>query len=757
MKKTRAAWKGADGSTAPKYRIFSYAEAGEAVAHIKAYNRVKTRAGRGNNYTYNDILCSADTETSKTGPAKYNGKGEYIAQENIVVAWTFSARCEAGNICTVYGARPSDFVRFLEMVKAELCGERLFIFFHNLAYDWTFLELFLFARFGFPVNQLNTKPHYPISIEFGNGITLRDSLIIAQTKLEKWADDLDVEHKKAVGKWDYDRIRDQRGEFTEDELQYIEQDTLALVECLDKIMRQLRKHVYSIPLTCTGILREVVRTEGRKHNARDRFLRLAPSFELYNKLSLGYHGGYTHNNRHAAGWIWPDKEARDRGEFPTCYDFASSYPHRMLVDKMPCERFRHVPDIMTRKEILRASEDTAFLFTFHAFGIVLKDPMEPMPYLQRSKCIYVSDVATDNGRILYAGEVSIVLTEIDLRIIDRQYKMIKHECTDVWLAGKRLLPKWYRDIVYKCFADKCILKKGDKVAYNLAKAKLNSLYGLTVCRSIREEISEVYEDQGDDIKQGSFITKSQNAKEAYQKYLDNNNTILSYAWGVWVTAYAAEALFDLGSCVRDRDTKKYGKADSGGIWLYSDTDSVYACGWDEEKLRAYNEKQIERLKKAGYGPVIVGDRKYYTGVAELDGEYLEFKGLHSKCYAVRLKKPEENKDGSLKLGPDGKPIDIKITIAGVPKSGQSVLNHSLDNFYTSTRDQPGTIFPGSVTGKLTHYYIYRPEIYIDERGIEYGNSIDLNTCDYEISPPTIEDFLKLIEREDVFLQVYDEE
>ena len=746
MSKIRAAWKDAERSTAPNYSLFSFAEAGEAVAFIKEYNRVKTRAGRGSNYTYNDLLFTADTETSKTGPALYNDKGEYIGQENIVVAWTFSARCEAGNICTVYGSRPSDFVKFLEMIKAGLCGERLFVFFHNLAYDWTFLELFLFARFGYPSNQLNVKPHYPISIEFDNGITLRDSLVIAQTKLEKWADDLDVEHKKAVGKWDYERIRDQRGEFTEAELEYIEQDTLALVECLDKIMRQLRKHVYSIPLTCTGILREEVRKEGRRHNARDRFIRLAPSYELYNKLVAGYHGGYTHNNRHAAGWIWPDEEAEARGDFPTCYDFASSYPHRMLVDLMPCERFRHVSDTMKRKEILKASNDTAFLFTFHARGIVLKDPMEPMPYLQLSKCIYVSNADTDNGRILYADEVEIVLTEIDLRIIDRQYKTVWHECTDIWLAGKRYLPRWYRDIVYKCFADKCTLKGGDKVAYNLAKARLNSLYGLCCSRSIRGEIIEVYEDQDNDIKQGTYITKEQNAAEVYQKYLDNNNTILSYAWGVWVTAYAAEALYDLGACVS-----------STGIWLYSDTDSVYACGWDKDKVQAYNDKQIKRLKKAGYGPVVVNGREYYTGIAELDGVYREFKGLHSKCYAVRLMEPEKNKDGTIKLGKDGKPVDIKITVAGVPKTGQAVLNHSLDNFYTRTPEHAGTVFPGNVTGKLTHYYIYRPGIYIDENGTEYGNSVDLNYCDYEISPPTISDFLKLIESEDISIQVYEEE
>ena len=42
-------------------------------------------------------------------------------------------------------------------------------------------------------------------IEFDNGVILRDSLILAQRKLEKWCIDLDVEHKKAVGLWDYNK------------------------------------------------------------------------------------------------------------------------------------------------------------------------------------------------------------------------------------------------------------------------------------------------------------------------------------------------------------------------------------------------------------------------------------------------------------------------------------------------------------------------------------------------------------------------
>lgn len=699
---------GAEGSAAPEYRLFNFMEYVEALAHIRKYARTGRRAGRGENFSYNDIIFTADTETSKTRADQFDDKGRYLPGENIVVAWTVTAAEEAGNICTVYGSKPSDLCVFLYELHETLEGEKTYIFFHNLSYDWSFLELFLFQFFDYPIHQLNTKPHYPVSIEFQNGLILRDSLIIAQERLEKWAVDLDVEHKKAVGKWDYEKIRDQSGVFTADELMYIEQDTLALAECLIKLMNQLHKHVYSIPMTCTSILREETRKIGRQNRARDRFRRVMPSYDFYiRKLLPGYHGGYVHNNRHAAGWIWNDR--------PTAYDFASSYPFRILVDDFPKERFRRLPDQLDPSEILENAGSTAFIFNFYAENIELKDHDFPMPSLQLSKCIKSYNAITDNGRITAADAVDIVLTEIDLKIIYKFYKWTGAVCYDVYAAAKGPLPDWFRKMTYNLFYEKTMKKGGDPVDYSLAKAKLNSLYGMTVQRSIRPEITE-------DYKSGEYTIEESESREDYQKYLDNENSILPYFWGVWVTAYAMEALFDLGDCVG-----------ASGVWLYSDTDSVYACGWDSEKVDAYNQKQKARLSDSGFGPVLRNGREYWPGIAELDGEYQEFIGLHAKCYAVR------KTDG-----------DIKITVAGVPKRGAICLENDLSNF------QDGFIFPGEVTGKLTHFYLYRPEPVI-ENGIEKGNSVDLHACDYVISQPTLVDFFKVLGEDEIEMQVYDNE
>lgn len=464
--------KSAEGSAAPVYFLFSFADMRKAISHAVQYAHARTRAGRGDKFTYNDIIFTLDTETSKSGPDRFSSKGEYMPQENYIVAWTVSACCPLGNLFTIYGSRPSELCAFLSELQDALPGEKTYFWVHNLCYDYQFLRSFFFEIFGFPVKQLNTKPHYPISIEFSNGMIFRDSLIVSQKSLEKWCAELQPDHSKSVGKWDYETIRDQSGVFTEDEIEYIEHDTLALAECLEKLRAKLHKHTYSMPYTCTGILREETRKLGRRNGARNKFLRIAPCFELYEQLVDAYHGGYTHNNRHAAGWIWPDDEEEN---LPTCYDFSSSYPFRMLSDKMPMGRFRKIPDNLKATEILKNSESTAFCFHFYAENIRLRDPEEPMPVLQLSKCIKSFNASTDNGRILSAEAVDIVLTEIDLKIIYEQYKYSGGVCYDVWAAQKMYLPKWFRDHVYKCFEDKTLLKGGDPTDYSLAKARLNSL------------------------------------------------------------------------------------------------------------------------------------------------------------------------------------------------------------------------------------------------------------------------------------------
>ena len=682
-----------------KKKVFQ--DIGYTFCHHSSYDYTKLKdimvirkAGRGTHESYADCFIMADTETSKSP----------YRQDNHVCAWTVSIRAYGLNICTLWGRKPTTLVMTLYAIHSMIGADRTLVYIHNLGYDECFLRLFLYEHWGRPESQLNTKPYNPLFIRFENGIELRDSLMIAQRSLERWAEDLDVEHKKAVGKWDYDMVRNQDATFNDDELEYIEHDTLAGVECLDALCRSLKKHIYSMPFTATGIPRSEMRKRAQKTNAHEVFVKSALTYQQQIMAEkYVYHGGFTHCNRHILNFIQTDV---------TAYDFASSYPYIMCAFRFPKGKFIPLDDC-SPAYILKRQEENAFMFRFMAFNIQLKSDDIIMPVLQFSKCIRTDNAIQDNGRILSARFVEIMLTEVDLSMIAEQYVCSHSCCKDVLCAKKDYLPRWFTDYVFELFQAKTTLKGGDPVSYALAKARLNSLYGMLCQKPVKPLILLDYDT-------GEYYVKDETDEEAYQSYVDRYNSVMNYQYGIWVTAYAMRNLvLGLGKCV-------------SGTWLYSDTDSAYATGWDNSKVEAYNESCRKRLSNNGYGSVLHNGREYWLGVAEFDGHYKEFICVGAKRYAVR------KDDGS-----------IKITVAGVPKRGAQCLNDDLKNFRT------GFIFSGDVTGKKTHFHILVPEIYIDEDGNECGNSIDLQKCDYLLSSVKTYDWESLLYGE-VRLQIYDE-
>lgn len=670
------------------------------------YRRLKNimylkRAGRSDHDSYNDCIIMADTETSKS-----DTKGNE-PEENHIVAFTISIRAFEENIVTLYGTKPSEFIQTLDKLQKYLKGDKTIIYFHNLPYDWVFLRKFLIEKYGSPVKMLATKPHYPIYIEFDNGLIFKDSLILAQRSLEKWAADMAVEHQKAVGKWDYLKVRHQKDvTFTSEELEYIEHDTLAGVECIDKLMKQLGKRIYSMPYTATGIPREESRKRGKLHNARADFERMVTKdYKVQQMLEDVYHGGYTHANRHYIGLTIDGTDT----DPILAMDFTSSYPYCMLAFKYPCTEFTPFRNC-TPEELLSSADNYAFIFKLILVNVRLKDDNIPMPALQFSKAKAEVNSVCDNGRILCANYVEIYINEIDLAVIADQYKWEAAACIDVHYAEKHYLPRWYTDYVFECFTDKTMLKGGDPVAYSLAKAKVNSLYGMMVQKPCREDIIENY-------MSGEYEVSAGDYEEKYEKYLKNRNSILNYAWGVYVTSYAFYNLFQLGKCC--------------GLWLYSDTDSCYGKDWDMEKVKAYNDGCKKRLIDNGYGAVMRDGKAYWLGVVDVE-KHDQFKTMGAKRYCVR--------DGD----------QLKITVAGVPKKkGALCLDNDINNF------AEGFIFSGKKTGKQTHTYFFADDIHTDEHSNEIGDSIDLSPCDYLLSSVEKYDWQSLFD-EEIKVQIYEE-
>ena len=673
--------------------------------------------------TYADIIIMADTETSK----KMRDPKEEADYHNHVCAWSCSFRILGYNIATLWGKRPSDLPKMLEKVKANLTADEFYVYFHNLPYDWIFLRKFFFQVFGYPEKQLNVKSLYPIQIKFENGLILKDSLILAQKSLDKWGKDMQVEHAKAVGKWDYELIRNFNGwDPDEDELEYMECDVLCGVECIDDTLKALKKNISSIPLTATGIPRGECRNIGRKNRAHDWCVRVSPEKyedQLINELT--FHGGYTHENRFCKDITFPGTY-KTVSLFPLCEDFSSSYPGVALTEQFPSERFWKLGKDVGPEYILNNWKSYAFIIRIQGTGAELRDPRFPMPVLSFSKCLKSVNPIEDNGRLLAVDYFEMYVTEMDFLLIYEQYKFRKLKITDVRCSKKAYLPRWYTDYIYERYKLKTTLKGVDPVNYQIEKGKLNACaFGMAAQKPVKEDIIEDYE-------HNEFRPRDDfSFEEEYAKWLKNRNSFLPYCVGIWITSYAQYNLFQLGKCVPSNE-----------IWLYSDTDSVYATAFDEKKLQDYNEGVKEKLRKNGYGPLNWKGKDYFLGVAEFDGQYMQFKALHSKCY---VKRPLIAFGDGFVMGDS-----LKITVAGVPKKGAKSLNNNIENF------KSGFLFDGKTSGKLQHTHYFVDEIYIDENGNETGDSIDLSPCDYIVNDPNTIDFDELA-REEILVHDYEYE
>ena len=228
---------------------------------------------------------------------------------------------------------------------------------------------------------------------------------------------------------------------------------------------------------------------------------------------------------------------------------------------------------------------------------------------------YSKDAIFDNGRLLSASWVKVALTEQDILNYLDFYSVDdinQWECEYLEESKKDYLPKFFRDMVLKYYAEKEEAgkhKKEDPVTYAICKAKLNSLYGMLVTMICQQD-TRFYEDLG--------IIGNGNATKEYKDAV--NSTILLPQWGIWCTAYARRNL-----------VKTALKLQSDNI--YNDTDSIKAKNTTGNLhiFKEYNDR-IARINKTMY----VGnyDRNIFKKLGQFDfeGRIVKLKTLGCKRY-----------------------------------------------------------------------------------------------------------------------------
>lgn len=126
------------------------------------------------------------------------------------------------------------------------------VFVHNLPFDISFLmkELNIFTLFA-------SDPHKPYYVVTQNGFRWVDTVKLTQNNLYGLGKQLkQYSVRKAVGDFDYNKVRCNKTKFTNKEKTYVVNDTLVLAAYLDEIeMPEAGYSMCQIPLTMTGRIR----------------------------------------------------------------------------------------------------------------------------------------------------------------------------------------------------------------------------------------------------------------------------------------------------------------------------------------------------------------------------------------------------------------------------------------------------------------------------------------------------------------------
>lgn len=555
------------------------------------------RAGREKT-RYKNVVAAFDIETSRvvTGWKKDRGE-ETPVYNSFMYIWMF----QIGKEDTIIGRTWEEYKEFIENIEKAIGIAKLVVYVHNLAFEFQFLSGI------YPSDRWEVfapKSRRPLKATYNNKIEYRCSYYHSNMSLEKFLESVGAENKKKVGDLDYNIVRYPWTEMKREEIEYCINDVKGLVEGIYIEMERDGDNLMTIPLTSTGYLRREVKD--LLMPIRDSYKSTIPPYKVYQILRKAFRGGDTHANRWYADRIINDLYSTDR---------VSSYPAVLLNEKYPMGAWRKVDTDCIDKLAEEKKKGYAYVCTIRLWNVRLIDEYYPDPYIPIAKCEVIRDCINDNGRVLSADFLEISVTDIDLEIIISIYDFDSHEVTEAYKSKYDYLPKPFRDKLKELFEYKTQFKgvAGQEYFYEKSKNKFNASYGMMAQNPMRE--SNIYIDGVWEVQ-----------KPTVENYIkDHKKAFLSYAWGVWCTAWARRRLID-GINI---------SYESGEKTVYWDTDSVKHTGNLENALASYNN---ERRTESGKNGGVATDKNgitHYLGVYEYDGYYPEFKTMGAKKYAYR--------------------------------------------------------------------------------------------------------------------------
>lgn len=556
--------------------------------------------------------------------------------------WQFCIGDPKGVYRVYFGRTWEDFQALQKELQQRLLlgisGRTLVIFCHNLPFEWQFMRRFLPNK-----DVFLTGNRAVLTATTLQGIEYRDSYKLSNMTLAKWCDNTpDIIYTKNDGeKFDYHKIRMPWDPLTPQEESYCFCDVASVCECVLHLMES--DSLATLPLTSTGFVRRDFRNAYRK-NKKLRFdwqlYRLTP--ETYQAARAAFRGGNTHANYKYVGGVLRAQS----------WDISSSYPAAILYDQYPVTAFTEIEPEIWKKKKQMPGWAQLLLVRWENLEFIGE---HGIPYLSIDKCKVSECRINDNGRVLRCGPYEdgrpgyceTWLTDVDLAIVDRDYKWSRRWVLKVYVAKYGPLPDECKAVTMEYFRRKTELKGVDGMEYEYGKAKnkLNSVYGMMVTNIARPEWEYI---------EGEYKIKDRSLEDKLDDFYKSRSNFLRYEQGIFVTANARRRLQEMLWTV-------------GKDVIYVDTDSIKCRGDHTAEFEEVNRDMIRRAEELGFYADDPKGRRHYPGTWEYEGQYSEFKTLGAKRYIVK-----EEKDGA----------QYQTTIAGVNKKAGAAFfrEHGIDAF-----------------------------------------------------------------------------
>lgn len=692
-----------------------------------------------------EIFCAFDIETSTVFTTNIsNGKEGYYSSMYIAM-FGINDHCV---LFRTWNEVYKFFIKLPRLLKLTPCSV-LMVWVHNLDYENSYIKHRFDIDSSTYFGKAKQKP---IKYLLQQHFYFHDSFSVTNSSLKKLAEMYNTPHKKAAGELDYNIARNSQTELTPDEIKYCANDVFVLCDFSKVMFEEFLKKKGYIPDTATQILSKEMVENAVKYGAEflgKRYNKIMKQYEekdhqrmilksIHGKIfgfeysvagAVEYVEGFVDSHMFTpfdenenpippwgkeinGEWYFDFYEWLFRGGYTksnarytsnekynikgVCapvggYDYTSSYPFVQTVCNFPMSRFKEqnytVNDIMKLKLEYGADdfEKYRYIFILEFENI---ESTDDFALESQSKAVINGKRIIDNGRIQYAENLSVCLTDCDFALYKQYYKWDKMVVLKSWRAKAAKLPDYLLHTLWQNGIKKTSLKnvKGFEIEYMLSKQKFNANFGLCC----RQPVYTEYKLHNEVLATGYNTTETVNYKyfgksNIFHHSVYNNTieeftaetdtckeedfddcvrrSILSPFWGIWTSAFAR---FNLLSCMK--------KVSNESEWItndviYCDTDSMYMINYQQHLhiIEEWNKFAADRIKKCLPDEyAVLSKLGQFTNIAEEDTDGLQdhfnnFKTLGAKRYLKTypaIKKKKHIKSIYPKAA---------VTVAGLPK------------------------------------------------------------------------------------------